>query len=281
MHRKNSDACKSLILAAFGVDMASESKEVYPQLVCNNCYLSMKRIQKSKETGVTMKSNLSLSSWLPHSESCPVCTSDPISERHKKFVGSGRPRNDDICHLSREVMRAVNTINPPEYNKLPLKSTYFLPTHILPSVLCQHCSHIPNRPLELLPCHHLICISCIARITETQVLTCSCSSVECQVIEPHPLVIRVLDTLLLNCPGECGQIVPLKNLQQHQHVECARISQPPLSLLTMQQVIDSPQNSAVVEYCMGVLVEKFIPTAGSASFRSPSTGKVNNVWPLK
>lgn len=85
MHRKDSNPVKSLLLAAFGVDIANESEEVYPHLVCNNCYLSMKRIQKSQEMGVALNSSLSLSSWSPHSESCSICTSDFINETHRKF----------------------------------------------------------------------------------------------------------------------------------------------------------------------------------------------------
>lgn len=55
MHRKDSNACKALMLAAFGVDVGNESTEIYPHLVCNHCYLSMKRIKKSKETVVVLK----------------------------------------------------------------------------------------------------------------------------------------------------------------------------------------------------------------------------------
>ena len=60
MHKKDSNACKSLLLAAFGVDVGSESGEIYPSLVCNHCYLSMQQIKKSKETGIVLKSQLSL-----------------------------------------------------------------------------------------------------------------------------------------------------------------------------------------------------------------------------
>lgn len=232
----------------------------------------MQRIKASKETGVMLKSQLSLSSWFSHSdESCPVCDSDS-SDKHKK--SAGRPRNDDVGHLSREIMREVNNINPPQYSNLSLERSHFLPKPILQSLLCQHCQHIPNRPLELLPCRHLICISCITRITETHILTCSCSPVETQVVQPHPVVIE-LGSLLLNCPGECGQVITLQLLLQHQSNCFTRnvTPAPPLSQITVQQVVDSPPDSAVVQYTMGLLVENFIPSSGSVKYKSPS-GKV-------
>lgn len=157
-HNKESDACKSLLLGSFGIDVKSEPKEVYPHLVCNNCYLSMQRINRSKESGIALKSHLTLSSWLPHcDESCLVCDGKMTNDRHQSLAveGRGRPRNDDITHLSRNTMRAVNSINPPQYSDLSLDRSFFLQVPILSSLLCQHCNCIPNRPLELQPCHHL------------------------------------------------------------------------------------------------------------------------------
>lgn len=109
MHRKISDKVKPLLLSAFGVDVSNEPAEIYPSLVCNHCYLSlsMQRIAKSKETGVVSKSQLALSSWLPHSDTeyCSVCHGD-VSEKQKKSgsVGRGRPLNTDISHLSRTIL---------------------------------------------------------------------------------------------------------------------------------------------------------------------------------
>ena len=155
LHNKESEKCKPLLLATFGVDVESEDKEIYPSSVCNNCYRSMQRIRTSQETGVHLNSQLSLSSWLPHSdESCPTCN-DTVHKSKGKSAGQGRPHNDDITHLSRETMRAVNNINPPQFSEHSLESHHFLPSEILQSLLCKHCNCIPNRPLELLPCHHL------------------------------------------------------------------------------------------------------------------------------
>ena len=234
----------------------------------------MNRIKRSKESGVALKSQLTLSSWLPHSdEACPVCDSEPTSQR---LAGTrrglvGRPRNDDVTHLSREVMRAVNNINPPQYSHLPLERAHFVPIPIIPRLVCQHCNCVPNRPIELLPCHHLMCVSCIATITETHILTCSCSPVETEVVEPHPVVIQLLQSLLLNCPKGCGQVITLQDLLQH---NCVRKYPPPLNQITVQHLLDSPPGSAVEQQAMGLLVEKFLPSGGSVTYKS-SSGKVH------
>lgn len=275
---KNSDACKALLLAAFGVDVDSEAEEVYPTYVCSNCYKSMKRIKQSKESGVILKSHLSISTWLPHTESCLICNYESSRggrppKRKLSGHGTGRPRDDDISHLSREIMRAVNNINPPQYSNIPLQASHFFPTPTLPSLLCQHCRSIPNRPIELLPCHHLICISCIMKITETRILTCMCSPAEITVTTPHPVVLQLLSSLLLNCPQLCGQVIELKGLLQHLESNCSTTDIPPLSQVTVQQLVDSPPGSAVEQHSMGLLVEKFIPPSGSVTYKS-AVGKV-------
>ena len=275
-HKKNSDACNSLLITAFGIDVRSESQEVYPTLVCNNCYLSMKRIKISKESGVALKSQLSLSHWFPHSnESCPVCDGGGSNNQKKSVVRTGRPPNNDIVHLSREIMREINKINPRKYSDLPLQRLHFIPTPILPSLLCRICNCVPNRPLELLPCHHLICISCISKITETQILTCPCteSSERPQVVGPHPVVSQLLDSLKLSCPKGCGQVITLQDLQEH---SCARRNLTPLlSQITVQELLDSEPGSAVEQYAMGLLTERFL-TRGTVTYKT-SSGKVRTI----
>lgn len=210
-HNKNSDTCTSLLLSAFGVDVTGEPEDVYPTSVCNSCFRSMQRISKSKSTGMLLKTSLTISSWQPHSDSCQVCCCEGGGggRPKKRKVCAGRPCADDVTHLGREIMKAVNVINPPLFSDLPLCPSRFLPTPTLSSLQCQHCHYIPNKPIELLPCHHLLCVSCIQAATTTKILTCSCSSTEVTVTEPHPVVLQLLGNLLLNCPGECGEVIQL------------------------------------------------------------------------
>ena len=166
-------------------------------------------------------------------------------------------------------MRAVNDINPPLFSDIPLQASYFLPSPILPRLLCQHCKCIPDRPIEVLPCHHLLCVSCIS---ETQPLVCGCSSVHVTVTEPHPIVLDLLRTLLMGCP-KCGQVTTLGDLLPHTAAQCRHAEIPPLSHVSVQQLVDSPSGSSLQQHVLGVLAEKFVPLHGPITCRS-SSGKV-------
>ncbi len=105
-------------------------------------------------------------------------------------------------------MREVNKITP---------VSLFLPT---PTLLCQHCKSIPNQPIELLPCHHLICVTCIEKITETSILTCTCNSATQNantISIPHPVILKLLSSLLLK---HCDQVIELGHLCNHLESNC-------------------------------------------------------------
>ena len=65
-HNKNSDACQGILSSVFGLDVAAESDEIYPPVVCNSCYLTMRELEKAKQKGAARATNLVLYSWTPH-----------------------------------------------------------------------------------------------------------------------------------------------------------------------------------------------------------------------
>ena len=278
MHSKYSDVCKALLLATCTIDVTAEAEEIHPTSVCNKCYSSMKRIEKSKESGVMLKSSLSVMTWLPHlEEGCSVCHDTITTGIPKKWKLSaiGRPRDDDISHLSRETMRAVNDINPPLLSDIQLHTSRFLPSPMLSHLVCQHCKCIPDRPIEVLPCHHLLCVTCIKRVSETQPLVYGCSTAEVTVTEPNPIVLDLLRTLLMGCP-KCGQVTTLGELQPHSEAECSHTKTPPPSHISVQQLVDAPSGSSLQQHVLGILAEKFVPLHGPITCRS-SSGKVCGV----
>ncbi len=101
-HDKSTDMCKSLLYAAFGIEVTSEPDDVYPPSVCHSCYRTMQKIEKGRQSRVVFKTQLSISSWTPHTdtEPCQVCNGEDI-QRHKKVKSTGRPCNRDITHLGR------------------------------------------------------------------------------------------------------------------------------------------------------------------------------------
>ena len=133
-HDKKNETCKSLMSTSFGMDTTDEDEDIYPTSVCHNCYRTMQKIKKSVETRVAFNTDLKISTWVPHHEFCNICYGR--NGGTKKVKSQGRPRNDDITHLSREMMRAVNTINPPKYTDLTLYSSLFLKSSFLDDLLC-------------------------------------------------------------------------------------------------------------------------------------------------
>ena len=224
------------------------------------------------------KTALSPAKWTPHTDSedqpCPVCNN--LTVRHRKTKSQGRPCNDDITHISRNIMRAVNTINPPRFSDLPLAQSLFLPAPTLEDLVCQHCHSIPNQPLEILLCHHLICTTCIGRITETDTLKCTYTPTVVtpeNLSIPHPVVLKLLKSLLLKCPLLCGQILQLQDLSNHIVSGCTDATPPLLSNITVEQVLQSPVGSALELSVMGTLTNHFIAPSGSITYKLP-TGKV-------
>lgn len=77
-HDKSSDACQGVLSSVFSLDVTSESDDIYPPVVCNSCYLTMKEIERSKQKGEVRATNLTLHSWTPHAEeSCQVVQQYP------------------------------------------------------------------------------------------------------------------------------------------------------------------------------------------------------------
>lgn len=83
----------------------------------------------------------------------------------------------------------------------------------------------------------------------------------------------------MNCPGECGEVIELKHLLDHQRGgSCTAVNTSSMLHITVQQLLDSPPGSGIEQQAMGKLVEKFIPSGGPTIYRSTS-GKVG--WPIR
>lgn len=82
MHKKLSTTCESLLSTLLKVDVRSESEEVFPPVVCNSCYLTLK---KAKEEGTDIAlTTLITHTWEPHTDLCQLCLESPSGGRPKK-----------------------------------------------------------------------------------------------------------------------------------------------------------------------------------------------------
>lgn len=77
IHKKESDACQRVLLSMLGLDVSCESEEIYPPVVCNGCYATLKELVKAEEKGIVRVTNLVPYTWLPHSEDCQICSIVP------------------------------------------------------------------------------------------------------------------------------------------------------------------------------------------------------------
>ena len=78
------DTCQGILSSVFGLDVTAESDHIYPPVVCNSCYLTMREPEKAKQKGAARATNLALYSWTPHiEESCPCLTVKPAGKKQK------------------------------------------------------------------------------------------------------------------------------------------------------------------------------------------------------
>ena len=265
------------------LEVSSESDNIYPPVVCNSCYLTLKEIQKAKERGEVRSTNLKLKSWLPHSEDCEVCLTVSGGGKPKRrkvaLEVKGRPSKDN---MNRSIMTRVAEIDPPQFVNFQLQPSYFLPNSMLNDLLCLSCSCIPNQPLEIATCRHYICVPCIVSSCESgSSLLCNCngrSILPHHLCIPSPVVMKVFSSLLVRCKNDCGEVMQLKDLKLHITSNCTHIEIPSPSKITVNHLLhtsDIPTQSRMEKQAIGLLVDKLMPTNGFISCRSAS-GKVRH-----
>ena len=245
-HNKNSDACQGILSSVFGLDVAAESDEIYPPVVCNSCYLTMRELEKAKQKGAARATNLVLYSWTPHrEESCPCSMvsrgGKPVKKKRKLEI-KGRPSSENINHA---VMSKIAEFNIAPYIDSPLLPTYFLPNSMLDDLICQRCACIPNQSVEVLTCRHFLCAQCILSVCETNtpLYCCTTSPITAhQLSLPSPLVVKLLDSLLVQCKNGCGEIMELKHLKNHLKSNCTTIEIPPPSKITVDNLLNPSVN---------------------------------------
>ena len=76
------------LLEHLGVDVTGDDSSVHPQLFCNVCYMTAKRISRSSQKWTSLVPV----QWLPHNnEMCSICDLELRGGRPKKKKSIGRP----------------------------------------------------------------------------------------------------------------------------------------------------------------------------------------------
>lgn len=156
MHKKLSSTCEPLLSNLLNIDVRSESEEIFPPVVCNSCYLTLKKA-KEEDTDIAF-TTITLHTWEPHTDSCQLCLESPSGGRPKK-KRMGRPSEDDPAFQRRKIARRLEELGTSDTDSLPKSN--FLPSPYLDDLACQKCKHISSQPVELALCRHYLCMQCI------------------------------------------------------------------------------------------------------------------------
>ena len=259
---KNCDTFKAL-LPQLGFVVASDTADIHPERICNSCYINLKQGK-----------DINTHTWLHHTDPCPLCT-----EGSQESLG-GRPKKrrlEDVQPVDRytKLLRVINSLDLPQFTHTPLNTAYFLPTPVLEDLTCKKCHCIPYQPVQLLPCCHLMCRSCIS-IDGT---SCPCDDKANQVKSPSDLVVKLLGGLLVRCTQDCVQVMELKHLAAHLASNCTMTELPAPSNISVQHLLDTAGSSTPSMMALqttGLLFDKVLPASGSGTWKTPS-GKVS-VW---
>ncbi len=273
-HNKNSEQCKTALLSAFGIDVGEESETVYPPLVCHTCYLTLRQLQNAKETEMFRETKLVPQTWSPHNNQCQVCQDAGVAPRGrpKKRKAKGRPSEDDIHYHNRKLMHHLGTLKTPTYARSTIPTSQFLSTPYLPDLSCQICKSIPIQPIQLLSCHHFLCLSCIQTQSKNDSeISCPCNNKVLSVADvdsPSKLSLKILGGLLVQCDRGCGQVVELENFMQHVDSGCTNVPVPLPSKITVEQLLELELPSNLLTQTMGLVVDKLIPAHGPVTLLS-------------
>lgn len=218
MHKKQSNTCASLLFSMLGIEATSESEDIFPPIVCNSCYITLKR---AREEGMDIKlTTLSVHTWEPHSDFCQLCLESHSGGRPKKRR-KGRLSEDDPTFQRRKIARRLEELGTSEMASLedPLQRSLFLPSPYF------HCHCISTQPVELATCRHYLCTQCI----RDGIATCPCGGNEIhvdQLNKPSPLSLNLISSLLVHCSNNCGEVMELRHLVAHLSSNCENTTIP-------------------------------------------------------
>jgi hypothetical protein len=231
----------------------------------------------ARETGRYRETNLVPMIWAAHSNTCHLCEipSTVPRGRPKKKKIKGRPAADDFHRWSSKVTHHIRNLHTPVYAETPLEMSHFQPSPYLDILSCQLCNSIPNEPIQILECQHLVCKGCLYKV-EKEPISCRCTDrplVAESLCPPSDLVCKCLDSLLICCDLGCGEVLELQYLLKHKNSKCTDVPIPPPSKVSVEQVLQLPTPSQLQAHTTSLIVEKLVPVNGHLTCRS-STGKV-------
>ena len=185
----------SLLSTLLNISVTTESDDIFPSVVCNSCYITVKKA-KEDDTNI-LTSTIYQFAWEAHYDFWEICLEVGGDSSGGRLKKKRRPRDDEPTFQRRKVMERISDLDSPEFANFPLDKCFFLPSLYLDDLSCYNCHCIPNQPIELTTCHHQLCMGCI----KGGLMECPCGStvlVE-HINTPSPLTLKLIGSLLIHC----------------------------------------------------------------------------------
>ena len=177
----------------FRIVVSMDSPDVHPTSFCHSCYNVLVRSRKAREANRMYTPLVQQFSWNPHTDhSCTVC------DHFVKASGGGRPRKQKIGRPSTDSTRSaimhLHSIAPPSFfssvdvHSLTIQSsTTSVSTDDL---VCQLCSTILDRPIQLTACNSLVCLKCLCESLGEREFRCPCCNSN-PMVHPSPVIMKI------------------------------------------------------------------------------------------
>ena len=135
----------SLLSTLLNISVTTESDDIFPSVVCNSCYITVKKA-KEDDTNI-LTSTIYQFLWEAHYDFWEICLEVGGDSSGGRLKRKRRPRDDEPTFQRRKVMERISDLDSPEFANFPLDKCFFLPSLYLDDLSCYNCHCIPNQPI--------------------------------------------------------------------------------------------------------------------------------------
>ena len=168
------------------------------------------RLKKTVESGKQYNPSVELFTWRPHSpDQCAIC------EHFERASTGGRPKRKrnvgrPATISTRTAINHIQSIAPSIFFCSPASHSWVATQSESASVstsdlLCQLCSRLLDRPVQLTICNKLVCMTCLCKgLEDSGDLICPCCNEDhmrefTTMIQPSSVVMTILGNVKVKC----------------------------------------------------------------------------------
>ena len=111
----------SLLSTLLNISVTTESDDIFPSVVCNSCYITVKKAKAN-----ILTSTIYQFAWEAHNDFCEICleVGGDSSGGRLKRKRKRRPRDDEPTFQRRKVMERISDLDSPEFANFPLDKAF-------------------------------------------------------------------------------------------------------------------------------------------------------------